>query len=239
MAQATCSIEGCERPVNSRGMCGLHYQRWKRTGDAGEADYRRRPKAPPADLTECAVDNCTSPVRSRGWCMMHYQRWQTKGDPLAEPPTVIEKVWRHIARQPSGCWEWNGLRGPLGYGRAYGPYAGRRRWPAHRLVYSIMVEPIPEGMVVRHRCDNPPCVNPAHLELGTIADNNADRTERGRSCRTSGQDRWVSKLTDDDVRAARRMLADGLSQHAVGEALGVSQTTIWAIKSGNRWSHVL
>lgn len=77
-----------------------------------------------------------------------------------------------------GCWDWNGAKNVRnGYGSLY---AEGRAWKAHRVSYEHHVGPIPEGMKVLHACDNPPCVNPAHLGVGTQRDNMRQASERGR-----------------------------------------------------------
>jgi hypothetical protein len=84
--------------------------------------------------------------------------------------------------EDSGCIEWLGPFSPSGYGHV-GKRQGDRKitFRTHRLAYELAYGPIPEGLVVRHKCDNPPCINPAHLELGTSAQNNRDRDTRGRN----------------------------------------------------------
>src|SRR3954464_5533560 len=100
--------------------------------------------------------------------------------PVAKP--VDLRFWRFVERgADDACWEWKGCRNRRGYGWL----CVRRdnRWglaPAHRVSWQIHNGPIPEGMWVLHSCDNPPCVNPAHLSLGTVADNNRQTVERGR-----------------------------------------------------------
>lgn len=81
---------------------------------------------------------------------------------------------------PDDCWEWKGARTACGHGKFSHAGQTRRTVSAHRFSYQMFVGPIPEGLVVRHRCDNPPCCNPQHLQLGTQADNVADITARGR-----------------------------------------------------------
>jgi len=73
MANRTCSIGGCGKPVYGRGWCGMHYQRWKRSGDPFH-------KAPTGGT--CDIEGCVSPVLARGWCATHYRRWRLYGDPL-------------------------------------------------------------------------------------------------------------------------------------------------------------
>ena len=75
-----CEIQGCTRPTLARNMCGMHYQRWSKTGDPGEAKPRYQQKP---DI--CTVDGCSTPAEAKGYCLMHYKRWRNTGDPgLAE-----------------------------------------------------------------------------------------------------------------------------------------------------------
>lgn len=82
--------------------------------------------------------------------------------------TLAERVFRRIARQPDGCWNWTAAIDPTGYGRFW--LDGRMQY-AHRVVYELFVEPIPEGLTLDHLCRNHACVNPAHLEPVTLGEN--------------------------------------------------------------------
>jgi hypothetical protein len=92
----------------------------------------------------------------------------------------------------SGCWLWIGARHSMGYGKFDGEMA-------HRYAWQLVNGPIPDGLVVRHRCDVPLCVRPEHLELGTRADNSRDMVERGRSTKKAvcirGHDRTLPNAT--------------------------------------------
>jgi hypothetical protein len=95
---------------------------------------------------------------------------------------ILDRFWRYSNEgEPDQCWEWTGkARHPFGYG-VFG--LGTRQagtMQAHRFSYQLYVGPIPDGMCVLHKCDNPPCVNPDHLFLGTRADNNHDMIAKGR-----------------------------------------------------------
>ena len=88
------------------------------------------------------------------------------------------RFWTKVLPVESGCWEWQGYRDSAGYGS----FAVRPCFPARapRYAYELMVGDIPEGLWVCHKCDNPPCVRPEHLFLGTALDNHRDMIEKGR-----------------------------------------------------------
>ena len=130
----------------------------------------------------------------------------------------------------SKCVIWEGVILKTGYGRTW--YNGRST-TAHRAEYEKHHGPIPDGLVVRHACDNPACFNIEHLSLGTHSDNMRDMRERGRSA--VGVRQHLAKLTDSDIRFVREST---LSSRAMAKQLGVGKSTITDIRSGKTWRHI-
>ena len=148
-----------------------------------------------------------------------------------------ERLWKRVDKpSPQQCWEWRGARNRLGYGVLT---VRRRRWLAHRLAWSLARgKAIPDGLVVCHRCDNPSCVNPKHLWLGTQADNMRDMFEKGRGKQVVprnnvGARNPMAKLSDEQVREIRT-LAGSMTQQEIGTRFGVRQDQISRILSRKR-----
>lgn len=136
-----------------------------------------------------------------------------------------------------GCWEAVGTRLGTGYIQLS---SGGRRDLAHRMAWAEANGPIPPGMLVCHRCDNPPCCRPDHLFLGTPADNMADMVAkgRGRAQFGRGEEHPSAKLNADLVREIRGRLANGETQQSIADAYGVTLTAISAIALGRNWAWV-
>jgi predicted XRE-type DNA-binding protein len=126
------------------------------------------------------------------------------------------------------CIEWTGWRHRQGYGRVRGP-DGKQTLLAHRVVWERTHGLIPAGMVVRHRCDNPPCINVDHLELGTQAENMNDAASRLRM-------RHV--LTVAAVVEIRRLAKSGVLQREIGKQFGIRQDHVSRIVNRKLWAHV-
>lgn len=134
------------------------------------------------DKPECQVEGCIKRSKTRGWCPQHYENWRARGRPIPlRDMTVEERI--HLTGwdvTDSGCWEWKGSRNDRNYGLLGMVRRGFKGARVHRLMYELKIGAIPEGIIIRHKCDNPPCVNPDHLEPGTDADNAEDMKARGR-----------------------------------------------------------
>lgn len=128
----------------------------------------------------------------------------------------------------SGCWDWLGCKFSTGYGQI--KLGGKKR-TTHRFSYELHRGAIPSGQCVCHRCDNPGCVNPDHLFLGTDADNVADKVAKGRQAQ--GITHGLAKLTESDVLAIRA--AVGVTQQNLAERHGVTQSAISLIRLGKNW----
>jgi hypothetical protein len=158
--------------------------------------------------------------------------------------TVEERFWSKVAiGTPDECWEWQRSRRGGGYGQ-FRVAPGRSPQRASRVAWTLANGPIPDGMIVCHRCDNPPCCNPAHLWLGTVADNNTDKIAKGRGC-GPGRDSFVSlvsgvrKLTDEEILLARRLYQQGRSCRSIAREFGVAHTTISRLVNGQQWKDYL
>lgn len=149
--------------------------------------------------------------------------------------------WEQIKPMPNGCWEWQASRVAEGYGQTRVGHGNQRR--AHRVAYELTYGPIPEGMCVLHRCDNPPCCNPEHLFLGTIADNNADMHRKGRHPHGGpkpGEENFRAKLTNDQVRTIRaRYAAGGISIRQLTREYPISLTTMRHLIHGKTWKGII
>ena len=141
-------------------------------------------------------------------------------------PLLVAWFWRQVRRgAPDECWLWGGTTTPDGYGRVH---HGKRREYAHRIAYRLTRGDILPGLCVCHTCDVRNCANPAHLWLGTAADNNRDRMHKGRSAR--GPRPSYAKLDPDQVRKIRSLT--GLTQRRIGLEYGLSPRMVRIIQRG-------
>lgn len=132
-----------------------------------------------------------------------------------------------------GCWEWQGLKDSDGYGIIKYHQKNKK---SHRVMWEIHYGEIPEGLVVCHKCDNPSCVNPTHLFLGTPAENAQDRSRKGRSGDITGTKNGRAKLDESKVNEIRLFFATGCyTKRQLGRMYGVSDTQIRNIVNATHW----
>jgi hypothetical protein len=148
---------------------------------------------------------------------------------------VADRFWTQVdCRGSDECWEWLGYRDRDGYGSV-------SMWPtrmgAHRVAYEIVNGAVPDGLAVRHRCDNQPCCNPAHLELGTIIDNNRDKTARGRDAK--GERHGMARYSAEQIEHVKRLIAGGLTSPAIEAETGVRRATVLKVMGGKQWKEVV
>lgn len=187
--------------------------------------------------TTCTIDGCTNRRNTRGLCGKHHYRLKTHGDPLKTTRLVggdpMVRFLSKVAEMPSGCHEWQAAKlGKYGSFTVDGSAKIASRW-----LWEHLHGPIPEDLQVRHKCDNPPCVNPEHLELGTRLDNSRDMVERGRSLR--GERSHTAKLTAADVLEIRELVARGdQTKTAIARAYGTTRQNVTHIVNSFSWKHV-
>ena len=190
----------------------------------------------------CSVDGCTEMrVHGHGLCTRHYKLWLRNGDPTRslrsyhKDKTPEERFWLYANRAERGCWEWTGTRSN-GYGFMW-IAAGKPRVLAHRFSYELHHGPVPAGFNVCHTCDNPWCVNPAHLFAGTDKDNMRDMIAKGRDHHPplQGEANGSAKLNAIQVRKIRQLK---MTARQLADRFGVSKQLIDAIRQRRLWAHI-
>lgn len=147
--------------------------------------------------------------------------------------TDKERFWEKVDKSGE-CWEWTAGKNSSGYGKFN---VNGKTTSSHRFSYEIANGYIPDGMLVCHRCDNPACIRPSHLFVGTDGDNARDRNAKGRAAK--GEEQGGSKLTEKDVKKIRDEYSHGkTTQENLAKKYGVWQRTISDVVNRITWEHV-
>lgn len=191
----------------------------------------------------CGIKGCDLPVKALGLCNKHWHRNRKYGSPLAlkshsgtmKGLSARERFDLQM-KVTEGCWIWAAGMDKDGYGRFRGEYDGRMYLTAHRYSWALHNrQQIPDGMLVCHKCDNPRCVNPDHLFLGTNTDNMRDKIAKNRHNAPRGALAPTAILTEEQARA---ILADPRPYAQIAADYGVAAPTIGSIKSRKSWAHI-
>jgi len=150
-----------------------------------------------------------------------------------KPKNPVDRFWSHVEKTDS-CWNWSGkTRGRFRLGGKKDPVVS-----PYRYAFELLVGEIPKGMLICHKCDNPRCVNPDHLFIGTARDNTKDMYSKGRGVNNRGENCGTSKLTEKDVLEIRELVKWGVSKPRISTVYSVSTRQVYAVLRRENWSHV-
>lgn len=142
-----------------------------------------------------------------------------------------EKIYYSI----DGCWYWLGAYNNKGYGLFW---YNNKLVSAHRMSHEFHLGPIPDGLFILHKCDNPKCVNPDHFFLGTYQDNSDDKLSKGRQKKNKGVEMWNAVLTEDDVRQIRARYTPRRDVKKLAEEFKISASHVYNIATKRAWKHL-
>lgn len=160
---------------------------------------------------------------------------------MTDPETIKSRLLsRVVVDQTTGCWNWTGATSKFGYGRMG---IDNRTYSAHRVSYQVFRGEIPEGLCVCHKCDNPPCINPDHLFLGTHSENIQDAYRKGRVLPPEGDMSQYKKghkafnrvLPDNQVVEIKRMIKAGIAPSEIARKVNVKRQVVADIKRGQAY----
>ncbi|MFA6992669.1 MAG: HNH endonuclease [Candidatus Gracilibacteria bacterium] len=149
--------------------------------------------------------------------------------------TPEERFWHFVkkGKNEDDCWAWIGTKIPSGYSQIW---CCGKMVNAHRFSYELHFGKIPKGKIIMHKCDNPQCCNPKHLEVGTYKDNTQDMLKKGRTNQPKGEKHCCAKLTQKQVVQIRKLHKTGrFSQIEIGRKFNVGQNAICSIVNNKTW----
>lgn len=180
----------------------------------------------------CSTFGCTEKHLAKGFCHKHYHAAKRAEMPCKRL-SLVDRLKKFSNFNPNtGCIEWTGGKSGGGYGQLE---VNGKSAKAHRIAWELKNGKIPEGMIVCHKCDNPACLNPAHLFLGTNVVNSLDMVSKGRQARLKGELNSQAKITEEQVK---KILGDQRLQREIAVDHGISIQNVNAIKRGRAWAHL-
>lgn len=198
----SCSVAGCDNKYRAIGYCGTHWKIFKKYGSA---------------LPTC-------------WCgeLSHTFAGNRGGSTLCKQHSLLERFWQNVdVKSIDDCWEWTAARTAAGYGVIY--WNGVNTF-AHRLSLEFDGRAVPPRFHACHKCDNPCCVNPNHLFVGSPRDNMLDKVAKGRH--TYGETHYASKLSSEDVIAIREMATENVIFADIARQFGIGRSYVGEIVAG-------
>ncbi len=154
----------------------------------------------------------------------------------SNPIPIEKRFWSKVNKlTEQECWNWLASRDKDGYGQSY---YNSKFIASHRLSWILHYGDIPSKLFVCHTCDNPSCVNPKHLFLGTNSDNMLDMVAKKRNPYRKGSKHGMSKLNEHQVKFIKQLLSNGRTVYSIAKEYKVSQGTIRNIKFNLTWTHV-
>ena len=187
-------------------------------------------------MVKCSVIECENNSRASGLCNKHNLRMKYTGTTEDGPRahgSLEQRFWKKVSKTDT-CWFWTGKKRPNGYGCIQEAGKGSKTLSSHRVSYEIHNGKIPDGLVVMHSCDNPSCVNPEHLSLGTHRENNADMIAKGRKIvvPSHGEKNGQSRLNLIQVKYIKGC---DKTNAALARELNVSPNCIRGVRTGRTW----
>ena len=182
----------------------------------------------------CSEHGCTvTKHEARGLCKNHYEYLRSRGELPPNPkPSDADRFASKLAYCDDGCVVYTGSGNQAGYGFFS---VENNNVLAHRWAYANEYGPIPDGLYVLHKCDNPPCCNTSHLFLGTYKDNRQDCIRKGRNVVLRGEQNGRAKIGEGEVLSIRN---DNRSHPKIAREYGLSTGHVRRIKLGISWAHI-